>query len=183
MEEENKMYDFVVLFESETGNTEIIASAIYSALPSDNCILLDIKKQRQIPDAKMYFIGFGVHKGTCSIKVVDVLEQITGRRVAFFVTCGSTVDEKVKNSLINEVKVWLEDEEQFAGMYLCQGRLTEEVLEKYKDISKEQIGNKSQLQKMEELINELQKHPDQKDCEDAVEFVYRIIKENEYNYY
>lgn len=170
------MYDFVVLFESETGNTEIIASAIYSALPSDNCILLDIKKQAQIPAAKLYFVGFGVHNGTCSMRVVDVLEQITDKKVAFFITCGNTASEEVKNDLTNKVKVWLEYEEQFAGIYVCQGRLSEEALEEYEHANT-QVGNNIQSQKLKRFLMELQKHPDQKDCEDAMEFVNRIVKD------
>ncbi len=169
------MYDFAVMFESETGNTEFIASAIYSALPSENSILLDLKKQGSVPEARMYFIGFGIYNGTYSMNVINLLEEITDRKAAFFVTCGNVPDDALKNSLEDKIKVWLDDESQFAGIFVCQGRLPEDALEKYRQGSYQKV---KQTEKVLSHLEELQKHPDESDCENAILFVRKILQKN-----
>lgn len=74
------MFDFAVLYSSDSGNTEKIASTIFKVLPSNNSVLQKINQQVDVPQANMYFIGFGVHNETCGMNVLDVLEQIRGKK-------------------------------------------------------------------------------------------------------
>lgn len=169
------MYDFAVMFESETGNTEFIASAIYSALPSENSILLDMKKQSSVPKARMYFIGFGIYNGTYSMNVINLLEEIADRKVAFFVTCGNVPDDTLRDSLKDKIAVWLDDESQFAGIFVCQGRLPEAALERYRQGSNQKV---KQTEKISSQLEELQKHPNESDCKNAMLFVHKTLQEN-----
>ena len=61
------MLDYLVLYQSETGNTRKLAATIFSRLPGNSKDLIDITTDKTIPEAKIYFIGFCVHQGTCSM--------------------------------------------------------------------------------------------------------------------
>ena len=65
------MLDYLVLYQSETGNTQKLAATIFSRLPGNSKDLIDITTDKTIPEAKIYFIGFCVHQGTCSMTVSD----------------------------------------------------------------------------------------------------------------
>ena len=61
------MLDYLVLYQSETGNTKKIAATIFSRLPGNSKDLIDITTDKPIPEAEVYFIGFCVHRGTCRL--------------------------------------------------------------------------------------------------------------------
>lgn len=169
------MHDFAVLYSSVSGNTEKIASVIFNALPSDNSVLLNIKQEVDVPQADMYFIGFGVHNETCSMDVLNVLEQIGDKKVVFFATCGRVPNDETKKRLINSVNAWLEDD-QFVGMYLCQGKLPDDLYAQYHEKCKSQIGKTSKAQDILIKLEELQKHPDRADYENAMGFVRQVVQ-------
>ena len=52
------MLDYLVLYQSETGNTQKLAATIFSRLPGNSKDLIDITTDKTIPEAKIYFIGF-----------------------------------------------------------------------------------------------------------------------------
>ena len=82
------MLDYLVLYQSETGNTKKIAATIFSRLPGNSKDLIDITTDKPIPEAEVYFIGFCVHRGTCSMAVSDFINDLSGKQIALFGTCG-----------------------------------------------------------------------------------------------
>ena len=82
------MLDYLVLYQSETGNTKKIAATIFSHLPGNSKDLIDITTDKPIPEAEVYFIGFCVHRGTCSMAVSDFINDLSGKQIALFGTCG-----------------------------------------------------------------------------------------------
>ena len=62
------MLDYLVLYQSESGNTKKIAASIFSRLPGNSKDLIDIDTDKTIPEANVYFIGFCVHRGSCSLR-------------------------------------------------------------------------------------------------------------------
>lgn len=49
------MLDYLVLYQSETGNTRKLAATIFSRLPGNSKDLIDITTDKTIPEAKIYF--------------------------------------------------------------------------------------------------------------------------------
>lgn len=82
------MLDYLVLYQSESGNTKKIAASIFSRLPGNSKDLIDIDTDKTIPEANVYFIGFCVHRGSCSMEVSDFLSDLSGKQIALFGTCG-----------------------------------------------------------------------------------------------
>ena len=76
------MLDYLVLYQSGSGNTKKIAASIFSRLPGNSKDLIDIDTDKTIPEANVYFIGFCVHRGSCSMEVSDFLSDLSGKQIA-----------------------------------------------------------------------------------------------------
>ena len=58
------MLDYLVVYESETGNTKKIATEIFASLPGMSKDLINLHERTDFPEAKIYFVGFCVHRGS-----------------------------------------------------------------------------------------------------------------------
>mgnify|MGYP000236593572 FL=1 len=58
------MLDYLVVYDSETGNTKKIATEIFASLPGMSKDLINLHERTDFPEAKIYFVGFCVHRGT-----------------------------------------------------------------------------------------------------------------------
>ena len=56
------MLDYLVVYESETGNTKKIATEIFASLPGMSKDLINLHERTDFPEAKIYFVGFCVHR-------------------------------------------------------------------------------------------------------------------------
>lgn len=155
---------YAVIYQSLTGNTERIARTIYEAIESDMKQLIDIENLDTILEADVYFVGFNVHNDSCSIQIIDCLEQITGGYIALFCSCGYVPTDEYKLFIENKLKVWLPDDTEYMGMYMCQGRVQEEQKElMYRDRQ-----NKKEI--LDRMFDIGESHPDMQDFTDAMDF-------------
>jgi hypothetical protein len=161
--------EYAVIYYSESGNTEMLAKQIYAAIGSNEKTLVDLNKQQQIPKADMYFVGFPIHKKNCSLKIVDALEQIENGGLILFATCGLTPTASYKQKLEDALSVWLPDEADYLGMFLCQGKTSGEQKEHFYQT------NPEYREKLAEMFREGDKHPDRDDVENAVGYVKRFL--------
>ena len=63
------MLDYLVVYDSETGNTKKIATEIFASLPGMSKDLINLHERTDFPEAKIYFVGFCVHRGTCRLEI------------------------------------------------------------------------------------------------------------------
>ena len=102
------MLDYLVLYQSESGNTKKIAASIFSRLPGNSKDLIDIDTDKTIPEANVYFIGFCVHRGSCSMEVSDFLSDLSGKQIALFGTCGMGDSPEYYKDIAGRVSAWIE---------------------------------------------------------------------------
>lgn len=168
------MLDYLVLYQSETGNTRKVAATIFSRLPGTSKDLIDITTNKTIPEAKVYFIGFCVHQGTCSITVSDFLESLSDKQIALFGTCGMREDIDYYAQIEKRVSAWIENDNTYLGTFLCQGRMPQCVRQKY-----EKMKNKDNSQRINMWLrnfDEALPHPDSLDMEHAKVFADKMLK-------
>jgi len=168
------MLDYAVLYSSETGNTKQIAYQIFASLPGQEKDILDLNEIDFIPDAKTYFVGFYVNKGTCGVEVIQCLEHLGGKNVALFSTCGSNPVSEYKKKVENQVKVWIESDNVYLGMFLCQGKMPIQVRKKYESLIREE--NREQMEWMMKNFDEAMLHPNETDYQAAKHFALESIK-------
>jgi flavodoxin len=158
-----------VLYYSETGNTELLAKQIYESIGSDEKTLVNVSEQQQIPYADVYLVGFPIHKKNCSIKVVDVLDQIETGKVILFATCGLTPTENYRQKLESALRIWISDEVEYLGMFLCQGRTTEQQKNSFYE------SNPEYQDKLLNMFNEGEHHPNQDDVKNMIQYIKSVL--------
>lgn len=162
------MLDYLVLYCSETGNTKQVAFQIFAALPGQNKDILGFQENRELPEAKTYFVGFFVNKGTCSVEVIRFLEHLGGKNIALFATCGTNPAPEYKKKVENQVTVWIESDNTYLGMFLCQGKMPIQIRHKYEHMLNQE--NQSRVEWMLANFDEAMLHPNEKDLETARRF-------------
>ena len=168
------MLEYLVLYDSESGNTKKIAAAIFSRLPGNSKDLIDINTDKTIPEARVYFIGFCVHRGTCSLRVSDFLGDLSGKAISLFGTCGMGDSPEYYKRIEQSVSAWIESDNQYLGAFICQGRMPQKVRQKYEAMRNEE--NAKQMDYFIRNFDQALPHPDSLDEEHARVFVDNILK-------
>ena len=165
---------YAVIYQSKSGNTRLLAEQIYETLNTEEKEIIDIDITTDIPDADVYFVGFGIHNRFCSMDVLDILEQISGGHIVLFATCGYLPTEQYKVNLETHMEAWLPENADYLGMFLCQGTVET-------DRRKIMIGQMPSKEKELEHMFELGSvHPDQEDISSVTDFTIDIQTQVEY---
>lgn len=159
---------YAVIYQSESGNTRQVAEAVFEAIETEDKILFDIDTENGMPEADIYFVGFGVHNGNCSMDIVECLEKIEDARFALFMTCGFTPSEKYKEKILSNLDVWFPETSELLGTFLCQGSVRE--LQKCTMINK----MPEMRDKIEYMLKQGESHPDGHDLQAVSDFALEI---------
>ena len=171
------MLDYLVVYESETGNTKKIATEIFAALPGMSKDLINLQERESLPEAKVYFVGFCVHRGTCSIELGRFLGGLSDKSVALFGTCGAGNSEEYYKHIESSVQIWLEDDNQYLGAFLCQGKMPQAVRHKYEERLKSCEGEEAErIRQSIQNFDMAMVHPDAEDIEKAKAFTLAALE-------
>lgn len=164
--------EYKVIYASRTGNTQKVAMKIFSALPG---MSKDVQRVEEISgeEADTYFVGFWNDRGTCSKEIMDFMGGIHEKRVALFGTCGMGQSEEYFTRVGNQVAALIPDDNEYLGCFLCAGKMSPSVLEKYKRIQAQE--DTPMIRTMISAYEEAMLHPNGEDFGRAVEFVNKIL--------
>lgn len=167
------MLDYLVLYNSQSGNTKHIAASVFSSLPEGSKDLIDIMSGKPLPEAATYFIGFCVHRGTCRIEVSDLIGSLEHKNIALFGTCGMGNSPEYYHLIEKNVSAWVNSSCQYLGCYLCQGKMPMPVRQKYEKMRTEK--NAAQIDGFIKNFDMALTHPDREDIKKAQEFALACI--------
>lgn len=168
------MLDYLVLYNSQSGNTKRVAAAIFSALPEGSKDLIDTNEGKPLPEAETCFIGFCVHRGTCCLEVSDLISSLQGRNIALFGTCGMGASPEYYKRIEKNVNAWVDGSCRYLGCFLCQGRMPMQVRQKYEAMRSEE--NAAQVDGFIRNFDMALTHPDKDDLHRAQEFALGCIR-------
>lgn len=166
--------DYMVVYSSKTGNTKKIATEIFSALPGMSKDMQNLEEYRG-KDADTFFVGFWTNRGSCEMSVIELMSNLHGKKIALFGTCGMGRDAEYYKTIEQKVSVWVPDDCEYLGTFLCQGKMPMQVREKY-EISMEDPKQEAWRKRMLQNFDEALLHPNEEDLEDARTFVKRILE-------
>lgn len=169
------MLDFLVLYSSNTGNTKMVATSVFNALPGTAKELCDFKDFHYDKEAKLYFIGFWTNRGSCDISVLNLLSSLHGKKVALFGTCGMGNTPAYFHAVAGNVAAFIPEDCEFMGSFLCLGRMPAQILSKYEMLKKENPAECASIQQLIRTFNEASSHPDENDLIGAQNFVDTIL--------
>lgn len=168
-------YDYIVLYDSSTGNTKKLATEIFTSLPGRDKDLLPINEYRPDHTADIYFIGFRTNRGSCSVEMMDFLSTLHEKKIALFGTCGMGDSPIYYNDIIRRVSVWLPDDNEFLGSFMCLGKMPIKIRKYYED-SYAEAENKGQVARLLHYYDEAMIHPNHTDFDNAADFARGIIE-------
>lgn len=161
----------MIIFDSNTGNTEKIALRI-----QETCQKQKIELVNDINCADLIFLGTWIDKGNCSHKIQAVLKSLKNKKIAFFATAGFGGSQEYYNKLAERFDSTVDPSNQILGHFFCQGKMPLATRERYVKMIQEHPEDKK-LQVSLDNFDAALNHPDQNDLDNAKEYTLGILKQ------
>ncbi len=162
----------LVVYASKTGNTEKVARRIYDAVSDPDKTLVSLSDYDHRCTADTVYVGFWNNRGTCCVEVMDLLSELSGKRIALFGTCGMGDLGGYYDAVRGAVSAWIPEDSEYLGCFLCQGKMPFSIRDRY-----ESMRDRTNYEKVDALIDNFEEallHPDEEDLKRAEEFVIQI---------
>ena len=128
----------IVLYYSQTGNTERVAQAIFKEIQTEKC-LKELKEAKGLEGYELAFVGFPIHYGGPAKQAKSFLEKhARGKKVAMFVTNATHEDSKALRKWLAKCKNAATGAE-LVGLFNCQGKLDATRLNRARSFAKKMM--------------------------------------------
>ena len=170
--QEAKKKPWLVVYSSQTGNTQKIAEAIFAVLPEGS----EIYHIDQAPSADGYeniVVGFWTIRGGADDKAVEYLKKMTNSRVFLFGTMFSNDITGYGQGVLGRAAAVLNENCTVIGKFICQGKLSDEHVEKMKQrpAGHAHAPTPERMQK----VLDASTHPDEQDCLNAQAAIKAVL--------
>lgn len=166
---------YEIAYLSNSGNTATLAREIAELLCEEEMRLVDLSYDDLAEDADVYFMGFGLNRGTVPMKIMDGLELAEGKTVLLFATCGMEPTEEYKASVERKILPFLPDDCDYKGLFLCGGQFPEELVQKMQRVLRAQPENE-QAKLFLQHHRKTCTHPNEQDLEALRDFVWKHLE-------
>jgi flavodoxin len=167
----------LILYFSQTGNTERIARAIKDELSSEHEVIMNSIDEKPVPvsgNFDLFFIGSPCHAGTLSGPVKALLSELpddSSFQAAGFITHASPAYNRsdYETCMAYFSSIFQKKRIPYHGCYECQGELTQqlhEFLKKSRNIPDDE---------WERMVSSMKNHPDKSDEDKAKQFARDIV--------
>ena len=168
----------LIIYLSQTGNTEKIASAIYEEVSlSNEAVLckLDEVDSGSIATYDHVFMGSPIHAGTIAKEIQDFLQKLPrlpGMRLAGFITHAATAYPKQTLEQMTQpfAEICKAKDMEYSGCFNCQGYLADFM---HEAVQKMQNASDAEWQ---EKVKRMTGHPNANDEADAKAFARTSLK-------
>lgn len=162
----------LIIYSSLSGNTEKIAMAIKDEV--EDCEIISAKdfRPQMITNFDVFYIGYWVDKGDCDMKSRGILESLNQQNIVLFGTLGAAEN----TAYYNLIKTYVEEHakhQHILGHFLCQGKVSDTLIERYKEMLKKNPDDEHMKQQVANYENG-KSHPDEMDIINAKEFARSI---------
>lgn len=155
---------------SRSGNTKRLADAVKELFPIWDTEFIDLIREKPTADADTYIIVFSFNKGTVPLKIMNMLDMLTGKTILFLVTFGADNPLEYQSIIEQKIIPFLPDHCDYRGIYLCKGAFPKDMIaaaeEKLKDNP-----DSEHAHMVCECCRKAKGHPDRNDENNACEFV------------
>lgn len=155
----------LVAYSSLSGNTKYIAEGIYEALEGDKEIS-SVRKVDNWEEFDNIIIGYWVDKGGPNKEAMRFMEKIKGKKVGVFATLGVDPTGDHANKAIQRGIDMLSEENDVYGSFICQGRLSEDIIKRLSSLPKDHSHYPSEERFRKWKISSV--HPNEEDVKAAV---------------
>ncbi len=166
----------LVVYSSKTGNTKMVAEAIYEVMPNPTLTAIEEASnfESNIDEFDIIAIGYWVDKGLPDAKVLDYFKTLKNKKIIVFGTLGAYPDsdhakdciKKAESLAINEEELG-ENKNTVLGSFICMGKVDPKLLEM---MAKKMSAHHPMTEERKQRIEEGKKHPDENDLNNAKQF-------------
>ena len=171
------MNRFLIVCESLTGNTAMLAEALRAHLQTENTVITT-PVLADTDSSDVFFVGSWTDKGDCAADTAAFLEKLEHKKVFLFGTCGFGRSDAYYDTVYRRFADHLKSSNQIIGHYICQGKMPESVLHRY-EAMKAANPDCSRWDECIENYNEALNHPNGNDMQslcDAVDAALASVK-------
>ena len=165
----------LIVYDSKTGNTEMLAKAAAETLCSEEllaCVPVAQVEGEMLSRADRVNAGFWANRGSCSKEMAGFLEQLEHKEVFLFGTAGFGSSLVYFDGLVAAVKQFLPPSARVVGSFLCQGRMLQSVRERYV----KGLDDPERAERMRMLIDNFDKAIDHPNVQDIKHFQTALAK-------
>jgi flavodoxin len=156
----------LVVYYSQTGNTEKVARAIFEAINVDKEIL-PYDQVKNLQGYDIIFVGFPVMVHSVPAKMQPLIKNLpAGQKVAFFSTHGSLRGGQLPRQAFEDA-AGLAVGEKVLGLFGCRGKVNPKIIEALMN----QPANRAWAEEAQDADG----HPDAADLADAKKFAEAMI--------
>lgn len=148
---------YAIVYSSRTGNTELLARAIQSALPAEDCLYFGGPDAAALAADRLY-VGFWTDKGSCDEALAAFLATVEHKEVFLFGTAGFGSQPAYFQAVLKRVQANLGQGCTLVGSYMCQGKMPQAVRDRYAAME-ESPRRTAMLENFDQALS----HPDQED--------------------
>jgi flavodoxin len=157
----------LVAYQSETGNTKVLAQAIFEGVEQEDKKILPIEEAKGIENYDLVFCGFPVKSHSVPKAAASFLKDIPkGKKIVLFATHGSLRGGPLAITAFHHA-LGLVPGQRVLGTFGCRGKVKSSVIEGLMG-DPEGRAWASEAQSADN-------HPDMADLEDGREFARRMI--------
>ncbi len=155
----------LVTYFSRTGNTKLVAEAVFEALGGEK----EIKPMAEAGDLSAYgliFVGFPVHAHSVPFQVEKFLKRVpSGKKIALISTHGSVTGSRLSVEALEYASI-LVSRAKLLGTFSCRGKVSMQALEV--------LMKSPEHEAWADMAASAATHPDAHDLEEAKAFAARI---------
>ncbi|WP_196591555.1 flavodoxin family protein [Pectinatus frisingensis] len=169
------MQKWLIVYSSNTGNTEQIAKAMFQVLGSEAADIYSIKEApavEQLPQYNIIAVGYWLTRGAPDKAVQQWLHNLSGKRVVLFQTHGTDKYSEHSVTAFARAASCLGDNCEVLGTFGCQGRINPVLLNKRLTLSADDPHAPTERNKKRWAM--AAQHPDTTDLAEARQFIAAI---------
>jgi flavodoxin len=160
------MSKILVTYVTLTGNTKLVADAIFDALEGEKTIKPTDEIQN-LDDYDLIFVGFPVHSHGVPHKTEELIKKLPPRKkIALFSTHGSLTGSRLSREALEHASI-LASGARILGTFTCRGKVSPHAMEV--------LSKSPEHRAWVEMSASARTHPDESDLEDARSFAKWIV--------
>ncbi len=163
----------LVVYSSKTGNTKMVAEAIFSIMP-EGTVFSAVEDAPDPQNFDFLCLGFWVDRGGPDAAMATYMERVTGKQVGLFGTLGAWPDSDHAHKCIAKAREMMASN-TVLGTFLCQGKIEPKLLVSMKKMRTKQSAH-PMTEERRARIEEAKKHPDEADCANAKNCFTAIVQ-------
>ena len=122
--------DYSIVYNSQTGNTKMLAEVIQETLPPESYRYFGEANSEYV-DSALVFLGFWTDKGTCDPSTKTFIPSLKNKKIFLFGTAGFGGEQEYYDKILDSVKGNIDASNKVVGTYMCQGKMSLVVSERY----------------------------------------------------